>query len=211
MSLPVTLQSVISAFPKTPDLAADVDTVLAAYGRDITREHVPRVTRMAEELAVRFGVDVQAARTAALLHDIGTIFKRSEMVTVCEALGLPVEQEERQVPMLLHAKLSVVVAREWQGVYAPEVLQAIRFHTTMHAQATALDQVVFLADKLEWDQQGTPPYAQGVSAALEDGLEAGTRWMLQWMALPEAHLLIPHPDLRDAWRKYGVTGNDNQL
>ncbi len=129
----------------------------------------------------------------------------------CEALGLPVEQEERQVPMLLHAKLSVVVAREWQGVYAPEVLQAIRFHTTMHAQATALDQVVFLADKLEWDQQGTPPYAQGLSAALEDGLDGGTRWMLQWMALPEAHLLIPHPDLRDAWRKYGVMGNDNQL
>lgn len=195
----------MSLFPKTGTLAADVDRVLAAFGREVTRHHVPRVTQRAEELALQFGVDVHAARTAALLHDLGGIFRRDEMVDLCTALELPVVPEERRVPLLLHAKLSVVLAREWQGVDSPEILQAIRYHTTLHASATALDQVVFLADKLEWDQGGEPPYARALCAALEGGLEAGTRWMLGWMALPEARLLIPHPDLREAWRAYGLT------
>ncbi|WP_189011319.1 bis(5'-nucleosyl)-tetraphosphatase (symmetrical) YqeK [Deinococcus malanensis] len=161
-----------SRFPTTENLATDVDWVLAAYGREVIREHVPRVTQRAEELALRFSVDVQAARTAALLHDIGGIFRRDEMLALCKALELPIEPEEERVPLLLHAKLSVVLAREWQGVHAPEVLQAIRYHTTLHGQATALDQVVFLADKLEWDQGGEPPYAQALRASLEEGLEA---------------------------------------
>ncbi|WP_019011327.1 bis(5'-nucleosyl)-tetraphosphatase (symmetrical) YqeK [Deinococcus aquatilis] len=204
MNLPHEIQSLLSAFSKAQDLAGDVDHLLAAFGREITREHVPRVTRLAEKLALQFGVDVQAARTAALLHDIGGVFRYDQMVPLCEALGLPVEPEERRVPMLLHAKLSVVLAREWQGITSPEVLQAIRYHTTLHGQSTALDQVVFLADKLEWDQGGQPPYFAALSAALNESLETGTRWMLSWMALPEAKLLIPHPDLREAWRSYGI-------
>jgi predicted HD superfamily hydrolase involved in NAD metabolism len=175
VSLPPAVHEIMSFFPRTGDLPADVDRVLAAFGREVTRQHVPRVTQRAEQLALHFSADVQAARTAALLHDLGGIFRRDEMVELCTALELPIEPEERRVPLLLHAKLSVVLAREWQGVKAPEVLQAIRFHTTLHAQATALDQVVFLADKLEWDQGGEPPYAHDLSAALEGGLDAYSR------------------------------------
>ncbi|GHF45714.1 putative HD superfamily hydrolase involved in NAD metabolism [Deinococcus metalli] len=187
------------------DLAADVDALLAAHGRDVTREHVPRVAREAVRLARRFGVDVGAARTAALLHDVGGIVRRADMVALCRALALPVEAEEEQVPMLLHAKLSVVLARERYGVTDPAALQAIRYHTTLHARPTPLDLVVFLADKLEWDQGGVPPYHAALSAALDGGLEAGARSMLAWMATPAAHLLLPHPDLRAAWAAFGIT------
>lgn len=191
--------------PFAGDLAADVDALLAAHGCEITREHVPRVAREAVGLATRFGVDPAAARTAALLHDVGGIVRRSDMVALCETLGLPVVPEERQVPMLLHAKLGVVLARGRYGVSEPDVLQAIRFHTTLHAQPTPLDLVVFLADKLEWDQGGVPPYRQELGTALGGGLRRGAHWMLGWMARPEAHLLIPHPDLRAAWAAFGIT------
>lgn len=198
------LEDLIARFPRSQDLASDVDTLLAAHGREVTREHVPRVARQADELARRFGVDPGQAVQGALLHDIGGIFPRSEMAPLCDSLGLPVEPEERQVPLLLHAKLSVVLARELYGVTDAEVLQAIRVHTTLHAAPSPLDQVVFLADKLEWDQGGVPPYHAGLSAALKSGLESGTRWMLSWMAAPDARLLIPHPDLRAAWAWYGI-------
>lgn len=180
-----------------------MDALLHAYGREITREHVPRVARAARILAQRFGVNPDQAEIAALLHDIGGIFRRSEMVGLCEALGLTVLPEERQVP-LLHAKLSVVLARDLYGVTDPGALQAIPYHTTLHAAPTPLDQVVFLADKLQWDQGGVPPYHADLSAALERGLESGTRWMLTWMTSPAAKLLIPHPDLRAAWAQYGL-------
>lgn len=199
------LEEVIARFPPSGNLDSDVDALLAAHGRDITREHVPRVARQAEELARRFGVNPEQAVQAALLHDIGGIFPRAEMAVLCGLLGLPVEAEERQVPMLLHAKLSVVLARDLYGVNDAEVLQAIRYHTTLHAAPTPLDQVVFLADKLEWDQGGVPPYHAGLSAAMDAGLDSGARWMLTWMAGPEARLLIPHPDLRAAWAHYGVS------
>ncbi|GGK43870.1 hypothetical protein GCM10008955_42060 [Deinococcus malanensis] len=40
--------------------------------------------------------------------------------------------------------------------------------------------------------------------ALDGGLEEGTRWMVYWRSLPEAKLLWAHPDLREAWRTYGI-------
>lgn len=111
--------------------------------------------------------------------------------------------------MLLHAKLSVVLARELYRVADGAVLQAVRFHTTLlHAQPTPLNLVVFLADKLEWDQGGVPPYHARLLNALEDGLEAGARWLLGWMASPQARLLTPHPDLRDAWAAFGISAPD---
>ncbi|GGO32358.1 putative HD superfamily hydrolase involved in NAD metabolism [Deinococcus humi] len=190
------------------ELAADVDALFAAHSRGITREHVPRVAREAGRLAQRFDVDPHHAEIAALLHDVGGIVSGAKMPALCESLGLPIVPEERQVPMLLHAKLSVMLARELYGVTDAGILQAIRFHTTLHAQPTPLDMVVFLADKLEWDQGGVPPYHAQLWSALEQGLEAGTHWFLGWMASPQARLLIPHPDLRAAWRAFGISAPD---
>ncbi|GGK94647.1 HD domain-containing protein [Deinococcus radiotolerans] len=184
-------------------LAEDVDTLLSACGREVTREHVPRVMTEARRLARHFGVPEGAAAQAALLHDLGGIVPRAEMVPLCEALGIPICPEERQ--MLLHAQLSVVLARERYGVTAAGMGQAIRYHTTLHAAPSALDLVVFLADKLEWDQGGPPPYQAALRRALRNGLEGGATWMLRWMASPEARLLVPHPDLRAAWATFGVT------
>jgi predicted HD superfamily hydrolase involved in NAD metabolism len=198
----VTLQR---TFPPSGDLAADVDALFATHRREVTREHVPRVVREAVRLAGRFAVDPHHAETAALLHDVGGIVSGAEMPPLCESLGLPIVPEERQVPMLLHAKLGVVLARELYGVADAGILQAVRFHTTLHAQPTPLDMVVFLADKLEWDQGGVPPYHAQLWSALDGGLESGARWFLGWMASPQARLLIPHPDLRAAWTAFGIS------
>ena len=190
--------------PNTGRLMQDVDAAFAAYGKRITREHVPRVAKLARELALRFGADADNSELAALLHDIGGVVPRGEMVSLCRALGLSVRAEEEQVPMLLHARLSGVIAREVFGVDAPDVLQAIRFHTALHARPTPLDQVVFLADKIEWDQGGEPPYRAQLLAVLDAGLDAGTRFMLTWMYEHRADLLVVLPELRQAWAAYGI-------
>ena len=77
-------------------------------------------------------------------------------------------------------------------------------HTALHGQPTPLDQVVFLADKIEWDQGGEPPYRAGLLNALEAGLDAGTRFMLTWMYEERARLLVILPELREAWAAFGV-------
>ena len=191
--------------PHTGRLMQDVDAAFAAYGNRITREHVQRVAKLARELAQRFGADADKSEMAALLHDIGGVVPRSEMVSLCLHLGLMIRPEELQVPMLLHARLSEVIAREVFGVDASDVLQAVRFHTALHASPTPLDQVVFLADKIEWDQGGEPPYRAELLAALNAGLEAGTRFMLTWMYERRADLLVVLPELRQAWAAYEIT------
>ncbi len=190
--------------PHTGHLAQDVDAAFLAYGNRITREHVPRVAKMASKLARRSGVDVAQAETAALLHDIGGVVPRSEMVSLCRALGLRVRVEEEQVPMLLHGRIGGVIARDVFGVYNSAVLQAVRVHTALHANPTPLDQVVFLADKIEWDQGGEPPYRVRLLEALDAGLDAGTRFMLAWMYEHRASLLVVLPELRQAWAAYGI-------
>ena len=98
------IREVAASVTPTGHLAADIDRLFEWYGREITREHVPRAAAEAHRLARRFGVQPEQAKQATLLHDIGSVFQRSEMIELCEALGLPVLDEERQVPMLLHAK-----------------------------------------------------------------------------------------------------------
>ncbi|EJW16375.1 hydrolase (HAD superfamily) [Paenibacillus alvei DSM 29] len=60
--------------------------------------------------------------------------------------------------MIIHQKLSKVMARDIFGITDNEVLDAVGCHTTLRANATQLDLVLFVADKIAWDQQGTPPY-----------------------------------------------------
>ena len=58
------------------------------------------------------------------------------------------------------------MAQTWFGCFDPAVLSAIGCHTTLKANPGPLDLLVFLADKLAWDQPGGPPYAAAVQAAV---------------------------------------------
>lgn len=64
--------------------------------------------------------------------------------------------------------------------------------------------MVFLADKIEWDQGGEPPYRVELLSALDAGLDAGTRFMLTWMYEYRADLLVILPEMRQAWAAYGI-------
>lgn len=67
-------------------------------------------------------------------------------------------EAERKFPMIIHQKLSRVIAKEIFKVEDEEILNAICCHTTLRKHATKMDLVLFVADKIEWDQKGTPPY-----------------------------------------------------
>lgn len=185
------------------DLAHDVDALEALHGREITREHLHRVAPLARQLAERFGLDPVRAETAAWLHDIGGVFAYPEMVGACEALGLTVLPEEARAPMLLHQKLSALIAREVFGVEDEEMLDAIRCHTTLRARPTPLDELLFVADKLEWDRPGEPPYKARLLAALDVSLEAGARLVVADLWAERAELFAVHPWLRAAHEWFG--------
>ena len=148
------MNTFIQNFTPTGNLRRDVATFLVLHGCADTAGHVAQVAAEAKRLAERFGASLEAAEIAGLLHDISAVIPNEERIAAAHAFGVEVLPEEAAFPMIIHQKLSVVLARDIFGATAPETLSAIGCHTTLKADASLLDKVVFVADKIKWDQAG---------------------------------------------------------
>ena len=182
----------------TGDIGRDVTTFLRHHGCPQTAIHSAAVATEARRIALLSGVEAIPAVQAAWLHDISAVIPTAERVAAAEALDILVLPEERALPMILHQKLSVVLARDLFGVTDAAVLSAIGCHTTLKAEATVLDKVVFVADKLAWDQPGEPPYRAVMEAALVHSLDAAVCAYLRYLWERRATLAVVHPWLAAA-------------
>lgn len=104
-------------------------------------EHTAYVLETAIDLANRFGADPLKARVAALLHDCAKYLPTERLLSYADT----------NPPMLpiLHAAAGADYAKEAYGVHDPEILNAIRLHTTGDAGMTTLEKIVYLADMIE--------------------------------------------------------------
>jgi len=184
---------------RTVTLRADATAFLTVRGFPGTAGHCAAVAAEARRLAARFGEDPARAEAAGLLHDISAPIADAARVAAAEAWGLEVLAEERAYPMIIHQKLSAVIAREAFGVMDAGVLSAIGCHTTLKAGASRLDKVVFVADKIAWDQPGDPPYLAEILAGVEHSLDAAAFCYLDYLHQRRATLRVVHPWLLAAW------------
>ena len=185
--------------PRTGALDEDVRRFLQENGCPRTCAHVFAVSDACAELAARFSLPEAPCRTAALLHDVGAVIRRADMLPWFEQNNLPLCEAERAYPFLLHQRLSACIAREQFGVRDPSILTAVACHSTLRAQASALDMALFLADKIAWDQPGEPPYLPGLKEALENSLPAACRFYMEY-TVASGRLLCPHADWTAALR-----------
>jgi predicted HD superfamily hydrolase involved in NAD metabolism len=177
----------------TGDMARDVTAFLKHHGCPKTAIHSVAVAAEARRIAALAGVEAARAEQAAWLHDVSAVIPAGERVVAAEALNIPVLPEERALPMILHQKLSAVLARDLFAVTDTAVLSAIGCHTTLKAEASPLDKVLFVADKLAWDQPGEPPYRAALEAALARSLDAAACVYLHYMWERRATLAVVHP------------------
>ena len=110
--------------------------------------HVLGTEQEAVRLALRYGADVDRARTAALLHDCTKRLEMDEQLALCAKYGIELDELEQRALKLLHAKTGAAVARDRFGV-DDEIYSAIFWHTTGHADMTLLEKVIYLADYIE--------------------------------------------------------------
>jgi len=111
---------------------------------------------MAAQLARHHQLDVKKAAQAGLLHDLAKYFKPAKLLEMAQAEGLDIDSVMELHPHLLHADVSVIVARDTFGVKDEEVLQAIANHTLGRPGMSRLSCIVFLADSLEPGRGHTP-------------------------------------------------------
>ncbi len=103
--------------------------------------HTAYVLETAIDLAERFGADPKKARIAALLHDCAKYLPEQELLRFSDT--------EPPILPILHAPAGADYAKRAYGIDDPEILQAIRLHTTGDAGMTLLDKIIYLADMIE--------------------------------------------------------------
>lgn len=184
----------------TGDLPLDVTRYLNRCGYGAAVHHAAAVAEMAVALATRFSLPPEPACIAGWLHDISVVIPVSERCQVAQRWSIAILPEEAALPMILHQKLSAWMARHLFHITSPDIVDAIRCHTTLRAHATPLDKIVFVADKIAWDQAGAPPYLPDLKAALQRSLSAGACAYIAYLWARRATLPVVHPWLREAYR-----------
>ncbi|MGM7428840.1 bis(5'-nucleosyl)-tetraphosphatase (symmetrical) YqeK [Bacillus pacificus] len=191
----------IYSFTPTGKIENDIKAFLLKYNKEVTYKHLIRVANEARKIAVKYHVNEEKAAIAGYLHNISAIFPNEDRIVVAEQFGIEILQEEREFPMIIHQKLSRVIAEQLFKVTDEEILNAICCHTTLRKHATKMDLVLFVADKIEWDQNGTPPYLVEVKKGIEKSLEHAAFAYISFLWERKETLKVIHPWLKDAYRQ----------
>jgi predicted HD superfamily hydrolase involved in NAD metabolism len=185
----------------TSDLVKDSNNFLIKHKKFRIAEHSLRVAQKAKTLAGQYGADEKLAEVAGLLHDIGGVYPNDKRVEVSNMLKINILPEEEELPLILHQKISVVMAQQIFNIQSEEVLSAIGCHTTLKAGASTMDKILFVADKIEWDQDGLPPYINEIQEAVNISLELAAFTYLKYLWDDNSKLKVIHPWLTEAYKE----------
>ena len=112
-------------------------------------EHTIGVAYTAAALAMRYHADVEKAYLAGLLHDCAKCIDTDEKMALCKKYKVKLSEFEIENPFLIHAKLGSCLAEKKYEITDPDILSAIRYHTTGKADMSLLEKIVFSADYIE--------------------------------------------------------------
>lgn len=111
--------------------------------------HVLSVRDTAIDLARKYTADPHKVNFAALLHDCAKWMSPEELYESAAHYGLRLDEIERANPSVLHARIGAELAIERFSVSHPEILSAIRVHTTGSGTMTLIDKILYVADFAE--------------------------------------------------------------
>ena len=100
----------------------------------VYRGHVKAVAEMNMRIAGQYGLDKSICELCGYLHDI------SAVVTA-------------EHPLLLHQRISKMIAEQEFSITDEQILSAIECNTTLKMNPFAYDMALLIADKPAWDQE----------------------------------------------------------
>jgi len=159
--------------------------------RPKTYGHVKAVAEKNIEIAAQYNLDADICEICGYLHDISAIMPYNHMTEYAVANNWHIEESEKKVPMLLHQRISRVIAEQDFGITDERILSAVECHTTLKANPSGYDMALFIADKLAWDQEGAPPFFDGINNALKKSLEAASLAYMDYI-VENKMILYPH-------------------
>lgn len=135
-------------------------------------DHTIGVSYTAAAMAMRYGLNVDKAAMAGLLHDCAKYMMDNELIEKCKKYGIECSDIELRNGYLLHAKLGAYFAKEKYGIDDVEICSAVRYHTTGKPAMSQLEAIVFTADYIEPGRKLLPNFKLIRSMAFLDLDEA---------------------------------------
>lgn len=112
-------------------------------------QHTLNVCEFACRYSALYGIDPSKAETAALLHDCAKSMNASEMLSVCRQAGIQPDEYELSAEPVLHAPAGAALSRLRYGIFDPEILNAIRWHTIGCPAPSPLTKLIYVSDFAE--------------------------------------------------------------
>lgn len=165
-------------------------------------QHILGVADTAEALARTYGVDVDKARLAGLLHDWdkgmrdGEIRQRAYELGIADEVGPWVVEH---MPEVLHGPTAAAaLGREFPEI-PDDVLHAIQCHTTGALEMSDLDKVLYVADAIEPNRQFQEADDLRALVGDVDLDELFYQVYKFWTYALIRHDVVLHPDTIEIW------------
>ena len=111
-------------------------------------QHCLGVEKAARELAERFGLDVEKAGLAGLLHDYAKKVSDEDFLALIDKYQLDPDLK-KWGNNVWHGMVGIYKIQEDLGIEDAEILRAIEIHTVGSSTMSELDKVVYVADYIE--------------------------------------------------------------
>ena len=133
---------------------SELDTLrgeLAGVMSNKRYRHTVEVEKMAARLSELYCPEkTNILRAAALLHDITKEYSAEKQREICKQYGIALGKYDILSPKTFHAKTAArLIPEKYPAFAAPEVIEAVRWHTTGRADMTICEKILYLADYID--------------------------------------------------------------
>lgn len=136
------------------------------------------VAEYLSSFAEGIGLDHDEAVTAGLLHDLCRTLDDQTLLSRAAAYELPISDEQRAHPNLLHGPVAAELCRRELGIEAAPVYEAIYWHTTGKPGLCRLGQALCVADFAE-PARRYPEAAQARELLRKEGFDEALFFVAQ--------------------------------
>ena len=161
------------------------------------------VAEQAKKLAKLYGADDHKAEVAGLWHDITKALSPDEQLKIINKADIKLDNIQRASVKLLHSISGSVYIVKHLGIKDPEIISAVRYHTTAKANLSLLEKIVYLADFTSADRKFSDVayMREVVERSLDEGMKIGLAYTIKDLLKISSPI---HPDTFLAYNYYIV-------
>ncbi len=150
-----------------PELREKILKDLSKHLSESRFKHTLGVEETAVKMAEHFGVPIEGASLAALLHDNAKYKDIDDQLKLCRVY--PVEMElTKAYSSVLHAFAGAVRAKNKFEGLSQDVIEAIRWHCTGRPEMSDLEKIIYIADYIEPNRKKFEGLSQARELAMKD-------------------------------------------